>query len=64
MTSTTTTQEKILRLALRGATQVWYERKERADALPGNKIFAYKEQQAWEELMELEKMLKEIMKAK
>lgn len=64
MTNTTMTQEKILALALAAAIQVWYEHKKRADEFPGNKIAAYKEQQKWKEVQELEKMLKEITEAK
>ncbi len=64
MTSTTMTQEKILRLAFRQAVLVWGECKDRADRLPGNKVAAYKEQQKWKEVQELEKMLKEITEAK
>lgn len=58
------TQEKILRLAFRQAVLVWGECKYIADKLPGNKLAAYKEQQKWEEVQELEKMLKEITEAK
>lgn len=64
MTSTTMTQEKILRLAFRQAVLVWGEFKYRADKLPDNKLAAYKEQQKWKEVQELEKMLKEITEAK
>lgn len=56
------TQEKILRLAIREAENVWERYYERLERLPGNKIAAYKEQQAWVELMELKKMLQEITK--
>lgn len=58
------TQEKILRLAFRQAVLDWGECKVRADRLPGNKVAAYKEQQKWKEVQELEKMLKEITEAK
>lgn len=64
MTSTKMTQEKILRLAFRQAVLDWGECKDRADRLPGNKLAAYKEQQKWEKVQELEKMLKEITEAK
>lgn len=64
MTSTTMTQEKILRLAFRQAVLVWGEYKDRADKLPGNKVAARNEQRKWEEVQELEKMLKEITEAK
>lgn len=64
MTNTTMTQEKILRLAFRRAVLDWDEYKDRADRLPGNKVAAYKAQQKWEEVQELEKMLKEITEAK
>mgnify|MGYP000109713390 FL=1 len=58
------TQEKILRLAFRQAVLDCGECKDRADRLPGNKVAAYKEQQKWKEVQELEKMLKEITEAK
>ncbi len=58
------TQEKILRLAFRQAVLDWGECKDRADRLPGNKLAAYKEQQKWEEVQELEKMLKKITETK
>lgn len=64
MTSTTMTQEKILRLAFRQAVLDWGEERYIADRLPGNKFAAYKEQQKWKEVQELEKMLKEITEAK
>lgn len=64
MTNTTMTQEKILRLAFRQAVLDWGELKYIADGLPGNKVAAYKAQQKWEEVQELEKMLKEITEAK
>lgn len=58
------TQEKILRLAFRQAVLDWGECKDRADRLPGNKVAAYKEQQKWKDVQELEKMLKEITEDK
>ena len=64
MTNTTMTQEIILKLAFRQAVLDWGECKDRADRLPGNKVAAYKEQRKWEEVQELEKMLKEITEAK
>lgn len=64
MTNTTMTQEKILRLAFKQAVLVWGEYKDRADRLPGNKVAACNEQRKWEEVQELEKMLKEITEAK
>lgn len=64
MTNTTMTQEKILKLAFRQAVLDWGKHKDRADSLPGNKVAAYKEQQKWKEVKELEKMLKEITEAK
>lgn len=56
------TQEKILKLAIREARNVWGRCYEKSKRLPGNKIAAYQEQQTWAELMELEKMLQEITK--
>lgn len=64
MASTTMTQEKILRLAFRQAVLDWGKYKAGAGRLPGNKIAARNEQQKWKEVQELEKMLKEITKAK
>lgn len=64
MTSTTMTQERILKLAFMKAVLDWGEEKYIADRLPGNKVAAYKEQQKWKEVQELEKMLKEITEAK
>lgn len=64
MTNTTMTQEKILKLAFRQAVLDWGKCKDRADRLPGNQFAAYKEQQKWKEVQELEKMLKEITEAK
>lgn len=64
MTSTTMTQERILKLAFMKAVIDWGVCKDRADRLPGNKVAAYKEQQKRKEVQELEKMLKEITEAK
>lgn len=51
------TQEQILRLAFRQALIDWGKYKDRANRIPGNKIAARNEQQKWEEVKELEKML-------
>lgn len=64
MTSTTMTQERILKLAFMKAVLDWGECKDRADRLPGNEVAARNEQRKWEEVQELEKMLKEITEAK
>lgn len=64
MTSTTMTQERILKLAFMKAVLDWGECKDRADRLPGNQFAACREQQKWKEVQELEKMLKEITEAK
>ena len=54
------TQEKILTLALTEAIRVWREFKDRAKRLPGNESAKRNEQQKWEEVQELRKMLKKI----
>nr|DAI69017.1 MAG TPA: hypothetical protein [Bacteriophage sp.] len=50
-------EEKILTFALREALNVWSKCKDRADSIPDNKIAAYKEQKAWNDVLFLKKML-------
>lgn len=57
------TQEKIT-LALREALLVWFDLKKIAEKFPKSSVARNKAQRKWNEVQELEKMLKEITEAK
>ena len=52
------TQERILQLAYNAQLEIWAKEKDILDKLPDNKISKYREQKAWNDLKEIEKMMK------
>lgn len=54
---------RILQLAKRGALEKWAQANEALKKIPDNKLAQKREGKAWEELMEIEEMLKKYEKS-